>query len=74
MAGDEGVRELLRRAGETRPLEVLENERAWCSYDAKIALFRAASEVTGQPNVGLQVSARTSWSPPSGRPCGSCSA
>jgi diguanylate cyclase (GGDEF)-like protein len=55
VAGDEGVRELLRRAGETRPLEVLENEREWCSYDAKIALFRAASEVTGQPDVGLRV-------------------
>jgi len=55
VAGDEGVRELLHRAGERRPLEVLENERAWCSYQAKIALFRAASEVTGQPDVGLRV-------------------
>jgi diguanylate cyclase (GGDEF)-like protein len=55
VAGDEGVRELLRRADETRPLAVVENERTWCSYDAKIALFRAASEVTGQPDVGLRV-------------------
>ena len=55
VAGDEGVRELLRRSGETRPLEVLENEREWCSYDAKIALFRAASEVTGRPDVGLRI-------------------
>ncbi|HYJ75211.1 MAG TPA: GGDEF domain-containing protein [Kineosporiaceae bacterium] len=57
VAGDEGVQELLRLAGETRPLEVLEDERAWCSYAAKIALFRAASEVTGRPDVGLRVGA-----------------
>src|SRR4051812_36912690 len=55
VAGDAGVRELLRLAGETRPLEVLEDERAWHSYETKIALLRAASEVADQPDVGLHV-------------------
>ena len=55
LAGPEGVQELLRLAGQTRPLDVLEDEREWYSYEAKIALFRAASEVTGQPDVGLRV-------------------
>ncbi len=55
VAGAEGVQELLRRAGLTRPLEALENEREWYSYDTKIALLRAASEITDQPDVGLQV-------------------
>ncbi len=55
VAGAEGVQELLRRAGLTRPLEALENEREWYSYDTKIALFRAASEITDQPDIGLQV-------------------
>src|SRR5689334_19716404 len=55
VAGDEGVQELLRRAGQTRPLAVLEDERQWYSYDDKIALFRAAAEVTGQPDIGLRV-------------------
>ena len=55
LAGPDGVQEMLRRAGQTRPLAVLEDERQWYSYDAKIALFRAAAEVTGQPDIGLRV-------------------
>ena len=55
LAGPEGVQEMLRRAGQTRPLEALEDEREWYSYDAKIALCRAASEVTGHPDIGLRV-------------------
>jgi diguanylate cyclase (GGDEF)-like protein len=53
--GEAGVEELLRRAGETRPLAVLENERVWSSYEAKIALMRAAGEVTGEPDVGRRI-------------------
>ncbi len=55
LAGPEGVDAMLRRAGQTRPPELLEDEREWYSYEAKIALFRAAAEVTGQPDVGLRV-------------------
>jgi diguanylate cyclase (GGDEF)-like protein len=53
--GEAGVEELLRRAGETRSLAVLENERVWSSYQAKIALMRAAGEVTGEPDVGRRI-------------------
>jgi diguanylate cyclase (GGDEF)-like protein len=55
--GDEGVRELLRCAGESRPLGVLENERVWSSYQTKIALLRAAGEITGEPDVGRRIGA-----------------
>ena len=53
--GDGGVAELLRRAGETRSLAVLENERVWSSYQTKLALLRAAGEVTGEPDVGRRI-------------------
>ena len=55
VCGDDGVRELLRRAGESRPLAVLENERVWSSYQTKIALLRAAGEVTGELDIGRRV-------------------
>ena len=53
--GEDGVRRLLEEAGETRPLEVLEDEGVWSSYDAKVRLFEAAAIVTGQPDVGRRV-------------------
>src|SRR5690242_8650052 len=55
VAGPEGVQELLRRAGQGRPLAVLEDEREWYSYAETIALFAAAAEVTGQPDVALRI-------------------
>ncbi len=53
--GEDGVRRLLHEAGETRPLAVLEDEGVWSSYDAKVRLFEAAAQVTGQPDVGRRV-------------------
>ena len=53
--GDAGVTRLLHLAGEERPLSVLENERVWSSYDAKVALLAAAAEVTGEPDVGIRI-------------------
>ncbi len=53
--GDDGVTELLRLAGEARPLEVLEDERIWSTYDQKIALFAAAAEMTGTPGVARSI-------------------
>jgi diguanylate cyclase (GGDEF)-like protein len=53
--GDDGVRRLLELAGERRPLSVLEDERVWSSYAAKVALFAAAARVTGQPDVGRRI-------------------
>jgi diguanylate cyclase (GGDEF)-like protein len=53
--GEEGVTRLLQLAGEERPLSVLENERVWSSFDAKVALLEAAAEVTGEPDVGDRI-------------------
>jgi diguanylate cyclase (GGDEF)-like protein len=47
--GDQAVRALLERAGETRGVEELLDEHGWSSYDQKIRLFRAAVEVLGDP-------------------------
>lgn len=55
--GDDGVRRLLRAAGETRPVAVLEDERSWSTYPEKIALFEAAEEVTGDPSVAWHIGA-----------------
>ena len=41
-AGEDGVRRMLDLAGEQRPLSVLEDERVWSSYAAKLALFLLA--------------------------------
>jgi len=49
--GDAGVTLLLERAGENRPVEVLEDERSWSTYDQKIALFEAAAALTDDPDV-----------------------
>lgn len=49
--GEPAVTEMLARAGEVRPLAVLEDEREWSSYAQKISLFAAAAEVTGRPDV-----------------------
>ena len=53
--GDSAVRRLLAEAGETRALSALEDEGAWCSYDAKIRLFEAAARVTGQSDVARRI-------------------
>jgi len=57
LAGDEGVGRMLDLAGEGRPVSALENPTSWSSHDEAIALFEAASEVTGDPQVGLHVGA-----------------
>jgi diguanylate cyclase (GGDEF)-like protein len=53
--GDDGVARLLELAGETRPLEVLEDERSWSTYAEKIALFDAAEELLGDPLVSRHI-------------------
>ena len=53
--GAEAVTELFDRAGETRPVEVVEDERTWSTYAQKIALFDAAAELTGDPRVGFRI-------------------
>ncbi|HLI43523.1 MAG TPA: EAL domain-containing protein [Acidimicrobiales bacterium] len=55
--GEDGVRELLALAGETRPLEVLENPRIWHSVATRQRLFDAGSRLTGDPDFALRVGA-----------------
>ena len=55
--GDGAVRRLLDRAQVPYPLEVLEREASWVSYDARIRLFEAAVEVLGQPDAMFRMGA-----------------
>lgn len=56
--GPEAVDEVLVRCGMSDRHEQLLDENYWFSYDQKIALFEAASEVLGDPNVMLTASAQ----------------
>jgi diguanylate cyclase (GGDEF)-like protein len=53
--GDDAVARLLELAEETRPVELLEDERSWSSYRAKVALFEAAEQLTGDPLVARRI-------------------
>ncbi len=55
--GAEAVEELLTRAGERRPVAVLEDEATWSTYEQKIALFDAAAALTGDPRVAQRIGA-----------------
>lgn len=55
--GEPAVGELLRLAGEDRPVGVLEDEGTWSTYDQKIALFAAAAELTGDPHAARRIGA-----------------
>ncbi|NEK85997.1 GGDEF domain-containing protein [Blastococcus saxobsidens] len=53
--GDDAVAEVLRRAGvEASPAE-LDDQSRWWSYDTRIALFAAATEVLGRPRTMFDV-------------------
>ena len=54
-SGDAAVREMLRLAGETRPVALLENEGVWSTYDQKIALFAGAAAATGRDDVARAI-------------------
>jgi diguanylate cyclase (GGDEF)-like protein len=47
--GDRAVAALLERAGETRSVDALLDEHGWSSYEQKLRLFRAATDVLGDP-------------------------
>jgi len=53
--GEAGVAALLRRAGETRSVEALEDEGVWSSYRQKIALFEAAEQAMGDAWVARRI-------------------
>lgn len=53
--GDAVLGRVLEEADESRPLSVLEDERVWSTYDQKVALFAAAAEVTGRPDIARAI-------------------
>lgn len=54
-AGDEGVEQLLRLAGEQRPLSELLDQSGWSTQEQKISLFEAAAELLHEPEIGRRV-------------------
>src|SRR5689334_2671779 len=50
--GDETLAHVLRRAGEQRSLETLEDIDTWSSYRQVTALYHAAVDVTGDEEIG----------------------
>ena len=53
--GDDAVAEVLRRAGVPFTAEELEQPSHWTSYDTRIRLFTAATEVLGDPRTMFRV-------------------
>ncbi|MGY1590593.1 diguanylate cyclase domain-containing protein [Geodermatophilus sp. SYSU D00708] len=54
-AGDAAVAEVLRRAGVTATAEQLTSPSHWTSYDTRIRLFAAATDVLGDPATMFRV-------------------
>ncbi len=50
--GDDGVNRVLALAGESRSAADLERPDGWSTYPQGLALFQAAAEVLGDPDVG----------------------
>jgi diguanylate cyclase (GGDEF)-like protein len=59
MLGEEGVRELLERAGSQRTVAYLDDLTNWISFDEAMLLFRAARELTGDPLIARRVGEET---------------
>jgi len=55
--GDEAVAEVLARAGVPWTAEDLDDQSRWWSYDTRIRLFQAATDVLGDPDTMYQVGA-----------------
>jgi diguanylate cyclase (GGDEF)-like protein len=55
--GDEAVAAVLQRAGVPYTAEELDDQSRWWSYDTRIRLFRAATEVLGDPRTMYEVGA-----------------
>jgi diguanylate cyclase (GGDEF)-like protein len=53
--GEQGVAELLRRAGTDIDAHRLEDESVWTSYHTKIALFEAAAQVLDDPQAARHI-------------------
>src|SRR5215207_7772017 len=57
--GEEGLAELLERAGSQRTVAYLDDLTNWLSFDEAMALFRAAAELTGDPQIARRAGEET---------------
>src|SRR5919197_663918 len=57
--GSNAVAELLKRAGSTRSEEYLDDVSNWISYDEAVALWDAAEEITGDPDIARRIGEET---------------
>ena len=57
VAGEDAVRRVLERAGVPYTADQLEDQALWWSYDTRIRLFEAATEVVGDPRLMFRVGA-----------------
>ena len=57
--GEEGLNELLERAGSKRTIAYLDDLTNWISYDEAMSLFTAAAELTGDPQIARHVGEET---------------
>jgi diguanylate cyclase (GGDEF)-like protein len=55
VVGVDGVTALVERAGDARSLEDITSLSGWSSYAQACALFEAARELTGDPDVGFRI-------------------
>src|SRR3954447_19905411 len=55
MAGEEGLNRLLELAGSNRSIAYLDDVTNWISLDESLALFQAAAELTGDPQIARRV-------------------
>src|SRR4051812_21015772 len=55
VAGDDAVARVLERAGVPYTAEQLEDQAIWWSYETRIRLFEAATEVVGDPRLMYEV-------------------
>jgi diguanylate cyclase (GGDEF)-like protein len=59
MLGEDGLTELIKRSGSKRTVAYLDDLTNWISYDEAMALFAAAEELTGDPQIARHVGEET---------------
>ena len=59
LSGEDGLMELLERAGSNRTIAYLDDVTNWISYDETMALLRAAAELTGDTQVARRAGEET---------------
>jgi diguanylate cyclase (GGDEF)-like protein len=59
LLGEEGLTALLERSGSKRTVAYLDDLTNWISYDEAMALFAAAADLTGDPQIARHVGEET---------------